>query len=80
MNWRWVDRHAHVLLHDESLAEHGGSAGVRDDGLLESALARAKNLAVYGNRDIAELAAAYGVGLAKHHAFVTETSAQRFSL
>lgn len=68
--WRWVDREALVLLHDESLAEHGGSAGMRDEGLFESALARPKNLAAYENPDIASLAAAYGVGLAKNHAFV----------
>jgi death-on-curing protein len=70
VNWRWIERRALVLLHDESLAEHGGSAGIRDDDLLESALARARNLAVHGTPDIAELAAAYGAGLAKNHAFV----------
>lgn len=70
MNWRWIDRQALVLLHDESLAEHGGSPGLRDEGLLESALARPLNLAVYGEPDLADLAAAYGVGLARNHAFV----------
>jgi death-on-curing protein len=70
MKWRWIDRHALVLLHDASLAEHGGSAGLRDEGLLESALARPQNLAAYGSPDFADLAAAYGVGLAKNHAFV----------
>lgn len=70
MSWRWIDRHALVLLHDASLAEHGGSAGLRDEGLLESALARPQNLAAYGSPDFADLAAAYGVGLAKNHAFV----------
>jgi len=70
VNWRWVDRHALLLLHDESLAEHGGSAGLRDEGLLESALARARNLAAYEKPDVADLAAAYGVGLAKNHPFV----------
>ena len=69
MNWRWIDRQALVLLHDESLAEHGGSPGLRDEGLLESALARPKNLAAYGAPDLADLAAAYGVGLAKNHPF-----------
>jgi len=59
-----------VLLHDESLAEHGGAAGLRDAGLLESALARPQHLAVYGEPDLADLAAAYGVGIAKNHAFV----------
>jgi len=70
MSWRWVDKGALILLHDESLAEHGGRAGIRDDGLLESALGRAKNLAAYGAPDVADLAASYAVGLAKNHAFV----------
>lgn len=70
MSWRWVDRRALELLHDESIAEHGGLPGLRDEGLLESALARPLNLAAYGEPDVAELAASYGVGLAKNHAFV----------
>lgn len=69
-NWRWIDRRTLELLHDESIAEHGGAAGVRDVGLFESALARPLNLVAYGDPDFAELAAAYGVGLAKNHAFV----------
>jgi death on curing protein len=68
--WRWVDRQALTLLHDESLAEHGGASGLRDEGLLESALARPLNLAAYGQPDVHALAAAYGVGLAKNHPFV----------
>lgn len=59
-----------MLLHEESLAEHGGAAGLRDEGLLESALARPLNLLAYGEPDHADLAAAYGVGVAKNHAFV----------
>ena len=70
MTWRFIDRHALVLLHGESLAEHGGSSGLRDKGLLESALARPRNLAAYGTPDFADLAASYGVGLAKNHPFV----------
>ncbi len=70
MNWRWVSQLTLVLLHDESLAEHGGSPGLRDEGLLESALARPKNPAAYESPDHAALAASYGVGLAKNHAFV----------
>ena len=70
MSWRWVDRRALELLHDESIAEHGGLPGLREEGLLESALARPLNLAAYGEPDAAELAASYGVGLAKNHAFV----------
>ena len=70
MSWHWLDKRALVLLHDESLAEHGGAAGLRDEGLLDSALARPLNLAACGQPDVAELAAAYGVGLAKNHPFV----------
>lgn len=68
--WVWVDKRALLLLHDESLAEHGGAAGLRDEGLLDSALARPLNLLAYGQPDAHALAAAYGVGLAKNHAFV----------
>ena len=70
MSWRWIDRRALELLHDESLALHGGASGLRDEGLLESALARPLNLAAYGSPEVWELAASYGVGLAKNHAFV----------
>ncbi len=66
----WVDKRLLLLLHDESLAQHGGAAGLRDEGLLDSALARPMNLIAYGEPDLAELAASYGVGLAKNHAFV----------
>ena len=69
-DWRWIDRRALLLLHDESIAEHGGAPGIRDEGLLESALARPLNLEAYGTPDWAELAASYGVGLAKNHPFV----------
>jgi death-on-curing protein len=68
--WKWVSRDALLLLHDESLAEHGGAAGMRDAGLLDSALARPLHLVAYGEPDLADLAAAYGVGLAKNHPFV----------
>lgn len=70
MSWRWVDKRVLLLLHDESLAEHGGASGLRDEGLLDSALARPLNLVAYGQPDAAALAAAYGVGLAKNHPFV----------
>lgn len=69
-SWNWVDKQLLVTLHDESLAMHGGASGIRDEGLLDSALNRAPNLALYGKPNIAELAAAYGFGLAKNHAFV----------
>ncbi|MEZ5455612.1 MAG: type II toxin-antitoxin system death-on-curing family toxin [Lysobacteraceae bacterium] len=68
--FRWVDKQALLLLHSESLAEHGGLVGMRDEGLLDSALARPLNLAAYGAPDLADLAAIYGVGLAKNHPFL----------
>ena len=68
--WRWVDKQLLIMLYDESLTTHGGASGVRDEGLLDSALNRAPNLALYDKPDFADLAAAYGLGLAKNHAFV----------
>ena len=70
MSFRWIDSRALVLLHDESLAIHGGASGIRDQGMLESALNRPVNLAAYGSPDVFECAAAYAYGLAKNHAFV----------
>lgn len=66
----WINKQALVALHDVSLLEHGGSPGLRDEGLLDSALARPENLAAYGEPDIAALAASYAFGLAKNHPFV----------
>ena len=68
--WKWVSRKVLLLLHDESLAEHGGGSGLRDEGLLDSALARPLNLALYETPDVPALAASYGVGLARNHPFV----------
>ena len=70
MNWRWIDKRALLLLHAETLAEHGGGAGIRDEGLLDSALARPQNVESYGTASAAALAAAYAFGLAKNHAFI----------
>ena len=70
MSWRWIDKRLLKLLHDESLAQHGGASGMRDEGLLDSALARPLNLVAYGDPDVVALAAAYGCGLAKNHPFV----------
>jgi len=68
--WRWIDGRTLILLHDESLAEHGGASGLRDETMLQSALARPLHLVSYGSPDVADLAAAYGIGLAKNHPFV----------
>jgi len=70
VTWRWIDRRVLLLLHDESLAMHGGASGIRDEGLLDSALARPQNIVAYGEPDLADLAAAYAHGLAKNHPFV----------
>lgn len=67
---RWVDKRALLYLHGESLAEHGGAEGLRDEGLLDSALARPLNLLAYGAPDIPDLAAAYASGITQNHPFV----------
>jgi death-on-curing protein len=67
----WIGKKALLLLHEESLAEFGGARGLRDEGLLDSALARPRNLHAYNDAcTLAELAASYGFGIAKNHAFV----------
>jgi death-on-curing protein len=69
MRWVWLQRDVVVAIHEAQLAEHGGGTGLRDAGLLESALARPENLAAYGKPDVADLAAAYGYGISRNHAF-----------
>lgn len=67
----WINRRALLYLHSASLAMFGGEAGIRDAGLLESALARPRNRFLYDEgADLAALAASYGFGLAKNHPFV----------
>ena len=67
---RWLERLTLVLLHAESLAKYGGLPGLRDEGLLEGALARPRNLHAYEEvDDIVTLAACYGVAVAKNHPF-----------
>jgi death-on-curing protein len=68
--WAWLDAQVIRAIHGEQLAEHGGAAGVRDEGLLESALARPQHLATYEDPDAPALAAAYGFGIARNHPFV----------
>ena len=68
---RWLTQAAVEAIHDELIDHYGGSHGLRDPGLLDSALARAKNLYAYGEeKSIPGLAAAYGWGLVKNHAFI----------
>lgn len=68
----WIERPLALAIHDRQLAEHGGGPGVRDDNLLESALARPQQLHAYGDPqpDLADLAASLAYGLARNHPFV----------
>jgi death-on-curing protein len=67
---RWIAQDIILAVHDRQLAEHGGGSGVRDPGLLESALARPLNRWSYGEDDLATLAACYAFGIARNHPFV----------
>lgn len=69
-DWIWIDPAVIYAVHNEQLAEHGGSVGVRDTGLLESALARPQNLLAYSKPDVHDLTAAYGYGIARNHPFI----------
>ena len=66
----WIVRDVVLAVHDEQLSEHGGQSGVRDLGLLESALARPRNQYAYGETSIARLAASYTFGLSRNHPFL----------
>jgi len=66
----WLTRELLLAVHDEQIAEHGGASGIRDIGLLESAIARPLNRAGYGKADLAELGALYALAIARNHPFV----------
>lgn len=66
----WVLRETILALHEQLLSAFGGSTGIRDSGLLDSALARPQNLLAYGKPSLFDLAASYGFGLVKDHPFV----------
>ncbi len=68
--WRWLSLEVMRAVHEEQLAEHGGGTGVRDANLFASAMARPQQLANYAEPDAADLAASYGVGIARNHPFV----------
>lgn len=70
MTWHWLREDVVVAMHSEQIAEHGGRTGIRDAGLLSSALARPQNLAVYGEHSVFDLAAAYAFGIISNHPFV----------
>ena len=69
-DWRWLNPEVMLAVHEEQLVEHGGGTGVRDPNLLASALARPQQLVNYAEPDAADLAASYGVGIARNHPFV----------
>lgn len=70
MTWRWLLEWVVIAVHDELLADHGGSLGIRDAGLLSSALARPQNQAAYGEPSVFDLAAVYASGIIRNHPFI----------
>lgn len=70
MTWRWLSQAAVVAMHDEQIAEHGGIMGVRDQGLLASALNRPLHRMAYADPSVFDLAAAYAFGLMRGHPFL----------
>ena len=68
--WTWIEQAVILAIHEEQLAEHGGATGIRDSGLLASALSRPGNLAHYTDPDAADLAASYAFGIARNHPFI----------
>lgn len=68
--WKWVERAVVLAIHNAQLADHGGATGIRDAGLLDSALARPLQRATYDKPDAADLAASYAFGITRDHPFV----------
>ena len=66
----WIEKAVLLAIQDELLARFGGLAGIRDEGLMESALSRPRQLFAYGDPDVFELAAAYAYGIVKNHPFL----------
>ena len=76
----WLTREECLALHDMMLSQYGGIAGVRDEHLLESALARPRQLLAYGKPSMAEMAAAYAAGIVKNHPFLDGNKRTGFML
>jgi len=76
----WIEESVVLAVHEEQLAEHGGAVGIRDLGLLQSALARPQHLVAYGKPDVAALAAAYGYGIARNHPFMDGNKRTAFTV
>lgn len=70
MSWNWIPKETVMGIHSKSLMAFGGGEGVRDEGLLESALAPPENLSAYENPTVFDLAAAYAFGVIRNHPFV----------
>ena len=70
MNPQWIDLSVVLAIHEQQIAEHSGSLGIRDLGMIESALWRPQNLLLYNDPDIFDLAAAYGYDLTRNHGFI----------
>jgi len=68
--WTWVDKGVVLAIHHEQISEHGGETGLRDEGLLDSALARPRNKAGHEDVKVSKLAAAYAYGLTRNHPFL----------
>jgi len=76
----WIERRDCVAVHEMMLAHHGGLAGIRDDALLESALARPLQAEAYGTPSVADLATAYAAGIVKNHPFLDGNKRTGFML
>jgi death-on-curing protein len=76
----WHDRAFALALHDMMLASYGGSSGIRDEGMLESALGKPRNVFSYGTPDLAELAASYSFGVVRNHPFIDGNKRTGFML
>ena len=70
MTWRWLRKDVVVAIHGEQIASHGGKVGIRDAGLLSSALARPQNKSAYGEDAVFDLASAYAYGIISNHPFL----------
>ncbi len=77
---KWISKAQAIYIHEQSISRHGGSPGIREEGLLESALARAEHFYAYGEDDLYILAATYAEGIARNHAFVDGNKRTAYSV
>lgn len=80
MEPRWISRDVCLAVHDMLLSQYGGCAGLRDPGLLDSALARPLQMKAYGSPSLPELAAAYAAGIIRNHPFLDGNKRTGFML